>query len=492
MTRLRHLFPLLLLSALATSTAACSGDSEPDTEPDPEPDPEPEPVFSPLNVRGQHFVDADGRTVILRGVNARVEGVFDVVFDDGRERLEPLPDMPNSDCARMAEIGLNLIRLPISWSALEPEQDQFDDTYFDGIDQVVSCAEMVGIFVLVDFHFDAYSNPIGEDGAPLWAIIPEPEELLEGPLTEEELARRRTSGPVIAAYESFFSETDEFGLQAQFIDAIAHVATRYKDSDTVIGIEIFNEPFADPNFVQPFNKAAAARIREVAPAKLAVFNPTVVHLLNGQEDPRDPPFGVSGSVYAPHVYEYLFDGRIRFLPDLTLDDVVEANEVVRAEADLWQTPLLITEFGLGPHDRGFDNYINLQFDAQEVVKASSVFWLWKEQSQGFWGLHDIELDGSWTERPEMFELVSRTYVPRIAGTPSLLQHVDGDFTAVYTEAVDAPNQVYVPERLMVDSITCNGTAVTVAAVNGLLDVPCFEGADAEHTLVIDTSPIPAE
>ena len=44
----------------------------------------------PLRSDGVHMRDADGRVALLRGINARVEGVFDVTFSDGRTALEPI------------------------------------------------------------------------------------------------------------------------------------------------------------------------------------------------------------------------------------------------------------------------------------------------------------------------------------------------------------------------------------------------------------------
>ena len=54
-------------------------------------------VGSPLGTRCGHFVDAEGRVRFLLGVNARVEGLFDVSFDDGR-----LPSPPDRTCWRAA------------------------------------------------------------------------------------------------------------------------------------------------------------------------------------------------------------------------------------------------------------------------------------------------------------------------------------------------------------------------------------------------------
>ena len=99
-----------------------------------------------------------------------------------------------------------------------------------------------GVYTLVDLHQDAYSKEIGEDGAPLWAIIPPPETLLEGPLTEEELSDRRSSPEVIAAFNSFFDNVD--GLQDEYAEMAAYLAQRIESCPGVIGLELMNEPVA--------------------------------------------------------------------------------------------------------------------------------------------------------------------------------------------------------------------------------------------------------
>src|SRR5262245_34802623 len=77
-----------------------------------------------LAVRDGRLVDQRGREVTLRGVNARVEGIFDVTFTDGRLPLEPIPRFDAGDAEKMQGFGFDLLRLPISWSALEPARGQ--------------------------------------------------------------------------------------------------------------------------------------------------------------------------------------------------------------------------------------------------------------------------------------------------------------------------------------------------------------------------------
>ena len=74
------------------------------------------------------------------GVNARIEGIFDVTFDDGRVPLEPIPVLTAGDCTRMRQLGFNLLRLPINWSAIEPTRGNYDAAYLDAVQAAVDCA----------------------------------------------------------------------------------------------------------------------------------------------------------------------------------------------------------------------------------------------------------------------------------------------------------------------------------------------------------------
>ena len=115
------------------------------------------PRTHPLWSDGTHLRDADGRTAILRGINARVDGVFDVSFADGRNALEPIPALTAADCTRMRALGLDLLRLPINWSGVEPIDGQFDDAYLARVDAAVQCAAAAGLLVVIDLHQDGYS-----------------------------------------------------------------------------------------------------------------------------------------------------------------------------------------------------------------------------------------------------------------------------------------------------------------------------------------------
>jgi endoglycosylceramidase len=459
---------LHLVGVSVLLTVACGDETKPRTP------------FAPLDSDGQHFRDDRGRTVILRGVNARVQGVFDVSFSDGRLPLEPIPELTPADCARMAELGFNALRLPINWSGLEPVKDQISESYLLAIDAALECAENAGLVVVVDFHQDAYSKEIGEDGAPYWAI-PTPYTPLGGPL--EDLGARRDSQQVADAFDAFFAEGDPHGVQAEYIAAVGAVAARFADHDAVLGFEVMNEPITTTRLLYPFTYAVAAAIRARAPKKLVFFEPPAIRNVTDFQDPSDEPFPELGAVYAPHVYTLVFSDPENRLATITIDDLRPSVQNARREADAWATPLFIGEFGGGPTTTNVQNYLRFEIDLQDETLASSALWLWKEESQGAWGLYDKTAAG-WVERPMMVALVSRPYAPRIAGTPTLMRWDDQakTLTVSYERAVAAPNLLFVPERFSVASVTCDGQPVAPSGGPRRLEVPC--GNAGSHTVVL--------
>ena len=309
----------------------------------------PAPVTTPLASDGTNLRDSQGRIALLHGVNARIDGVFDVTFDDGRTALETIPALTTDDCARMRELGFDFLRLPINWSAFETTAGSYDDSYLGRVDAAVQCAAGAGIVVMIDLHQDAYSKEIGEDGAPLWAIQPEPTTLLEGPL--DDLGTRRTSAQVTAAFDTFFDRGDPAGIRAAFLDVLDRVAAKWATDPAVIGFEIFNEPPVGDSLVTPFSFEAAQRVRAAAPGKLVMFEPSATRNLFDFAPKSADPFPVRDAVYAPHIYTYVFDADSTQLENATADTLEPSVQGARAEATAWNTPLLIGSTASGRRNR---------------------------------------------------------------------------------------------------------------------------------------------
>lgn len=422
------------------------------------------PRTSPLWSDGTNLRDEQGRVAVLHGVNARVAGVFDVALDGGRTAVEPIPALTDADCQRMHAIGLDFLRLPINWSGYEPTQGAYSDGYLDAVDAAVQCAARAGVLVMIDLHQDAYSKEIGEDGAPRWAIQPAPTMLLQGPL--DDLGARRSSAQVTAAFATFFDQSDPAGLQAAFFAVLDRVAARWADDPAVIGFEVLNEPPVGDADVDAFDVAAAAHVRAAAPGKLVMFEPSATRNLFDFAPKPSSPFAVPDAVYAPHVYTYVFDATDTRLAMLSASDLDASVSAARDEATAWGTPLMIGEYGIGPTQVNADLWMGYSAAVHDKYLASDAFWVWREISQGGWGLYD--LDG--TERPQVLAWLSRPHASRIAGS-TIVNTYDPATRSLHLEASGVSN-IFVPDGY---TVTCNGSSVTGT---GWMDVDCIGTIDA--------------
>ncbi len=135
-----------------------------------------------IDVRGENFVDPLGRQVILRGVN--LGGDCKVPYPDGGTENptdfsdhrtvsfigRPFPlDMADVHLARIAGWGFNVLRLLVTWEAVEHAgPGQYDVDYLNYIAEVARKAGEHGLVLFVDFHQDVWSRMSGGDGAPGW------------------------------------------------------------------------------------------------------------------------------------------------------------------------------------------------------------------------------------------------------------------------------------------------------------------------------------
>ncbi len=441
---------------------------------------------APLSIRCGAFVDASGREVFLHGVNARVSGLFDVTFDDGRTALEPIPEFTAADATNMRSVGFNALRLPLNWSGLEPtETGGFSAPYLDRIAEVVALARAADLYVLLDMHQDAYSKEIGEDGAPYWAIVPAPPAKLQGPLLD--LEARRLSKPVADAFETFFGPTqDGARLRTRFANATREVAKRFANDPAVVGIEAFNEPLATEAALDVFHNEIVAAVRAVAPKMLVFFEPSAVRNLTDRASIPAKPLG-PGTVYAPHVYTLAFTGTESSIAAMTKETLRPSNENASLEAQAWGTPLVVGEFGFSPTSPRFADYVAFQSELQDEVHASSFFWLWKEDSQGAWGLYDRTFD-RWAERPSVITALTRMRLERVAGRLGKTtydraeQKLVFSFEGVEGATGDSVKNVVSTGRLSgALSVTCDGKGLA-AEGKGPIVIPC--GGAGGHEVVV--------
>jgi endoglycosylceramidase len=440
------------------------------------------PQFGPVDSDGSILRDARGRALILRGVNARVAGVFDVTFDDGRDPREIIPGFGADDVAALRAAGFTLLRLPINWSAVEPSPGQYSDAYLDRVATVVELLRNSGVLVVIDFHEDGFSKELCEDGAPLWAIRPPLTTLVGGPGPLAMQPDCHASADALMAFQAFFDDVDM--LQEKYAAMVQHVAQRFAGDAQVLGYEIMNEPIGDNDLINAFDVKVASAIRAVDKKHLVLFEPSATRNIVNFAPRPTLPFSVPGAVYSVHIYTGVFNnsGAIAdgSYPPLVANSIAGARD----EADGWKTPLVITEYGINADNPKAKEYVGHLLDDADAQLASTTMWLWKEQSQGEWGLYTHNADGSWSPRPVMFDAISRPYAQAIGGNPTALTWDGTTLTIAFNGRADVPSEHDIFWNRGAPTIRCDGATTTAKSsdsVSSRFTVACGSGHGA-HTL----------
>lgn len=409
----------------------------------------------------------------------------------------PTPPLCQSDIAQMAAFGFNSLRLPLSWSLLEPERGRFNQLYVDRVAQVVGWARSAGMYVIIDMHQNGYSRFIGPvegktaklrfyTGAPAWATITDA-------LPSREYGGQRELNPAgLEANSNFWY--DRNGIQDEYITAISVLAQRFKDDSTVAGYSAFNEPFPGwnlpPGFEDlllfPFYRRvidAITGVRDGLPCWTGFYLPSFcgyrdlgVHDLHHLffleagllREVTDFPthLGLPVSSYpnlvlSLHAYThtYTFDALIK--PGQNPDQATypwggydQSYSLGEREAKAINAALFVSEFGFAP---GYDTaVIGSQLLEMERHRVGFAFWTWKENGNGNWSMFDsakpnqTPMPSSGCLRPAKERLLARVY-PRASADPNLKYHYDPDTGAFSLQAQgragDAPTVVYIPREV---------------------------------------------
>ncbi len=460
--------------------------------------PEPHPRAGKADavfVEGSTFRDGQGRQLLFRGFNTKVNGIFDVTFADGRKPNYTFPDFDEAGAKRFEELGFDVIRLCINWSALEPQPKAYSKEFFAKVDAILALAKAHHFRVLLDMHQDGYSKEIGEDGAPLWAIVPAPEKLLEGPSDDG----RRLSAQVIAAGTSFWNDAelpDGRTLQQAFFEAVGTMVRRYVGDETIVGIEAWNEPVAfdvesDTVGLWAFHRRFADVIHQLDGDLAVFFEP------NGTRNQWDTaskpytPWGNGPGVYAPHIYTGQFsipsqNGWESEDPAKLLPSMQNASE----EAAAWGTPWFVTEFGCNEAQPRGIHWISEELNLQDRFLASSTLWAWEP---GDWSPRfDVAVKG----RPESMRVVSRSYPRAVAGDLLAIERpTPGTMNVRYratTRTKGLAHEISASADFVTDwKISCDGVDVTgsVTKAPGRATFIC-PWSEGEHTFSLFGTPVP--
>ena len=389
-----------------------SGDTQDDSGPDTGPDTGPvtRTPLPLLHAEAGHFRDETGAVVLLRGLsvagNSKVPPYLPL---DSPDQLDPLEDW-----------GLNVIRLLFTWEAYEPEEGVYDEAYLQALEDVADAAWERGLYVIVDFHQDAFSRYLAGgcgDGFPEWAIhdgasLDTPD---NGAACVLWAVNMTLDPDVHAAFGDFYADTN--GVRSRFLALWQILAARFGDHPAVVGYDLINEPWGwEDSEISPLYEDLAPLIRAEDPDAI-LFLEGHLTTNTGANPSSLPQPGFDNFAYAPHFYDTVTLGAHLFTGLTAATDLGFYN--MSNKAAEWDVPWLLGEFGMHADAVNVEAYMDLQYARLDENFASGTQWnytpSWTEETKDGWNDEDLSVVDDQGQMRSVFRV--RAYPRRIPGEP---------------------------------------------------------------------------
>ena len=409
---------------------------------------------------GKHFVDASGRTVILRGVNAT-----------GDAKMPPFRGMDGpQDFAPLREWGFNTLRLLFIWEAFEPQAGSYDLAYLDYYEQMVAWAAAEQLHVIVDFHQDAFSRyALGGcgEGFPEWAIAAElprhtPKNdarcekwgLMASLFTASKKANQRV-------WQRFHENAQN--ARTRYALMTAKVAERLANHANVIGYELINEPWGSNEQLTALHAEVEQAIRAHDPHSIMFVAPQCLYS-SGFAKSRLPKPAFGNCAFAPHYYDAGVILGKRWWG-------VKPHWLLRNlqwTAKQWQVPLLLGEYGAPANTTRGTAYMHALHDWLDQEQASGTQWCytphWQADTRDGWNREDLSIVNANRELRD--NVVLRPYPSHTAGKAlEFISKDGGSFSYRWQQkAALGATHIYLPPQLRARTWTVEADSAMQAQV----------------------------
>ncbi|WP_269936500.1 glycoside hydrolase family 5 protein [Arthrobacter sp. HY1533] len=340
-----------------------------------------------LRADGSIIADGDGNQVLLRGAN--VNQLVDFYqYDSALPVVRPLTEVDYSD---MASHGFNVVRLNISWSALEPVRGAVNAEYLGRIKQAVAWGKQHGIYTVLDMHQDGWWNgpspedvacrpgtePMwGYDGAPEWATITD-----GAPRCQ--FTGRDISPAGDRAFQHFYFDTD--GIQTALAQTWGKLAGEFKDEPMVAGFDLLNEPgfgetapVTTAHQLGAFFDRAITEIRAAGAPQMVFIEPSILWSGLGFDTGPIPGFTDDPNiVFSPHLYAE----SITMDRDLGIPPIVGMErqfQLAQRVADSYGAPLWSGEYGYWGESADVESRMARYAATEDQHMLGSAYWVWKQ------------------------------------------------------------------------------------------------------------------
>jgi endoglycosylceramidase len=366
--------PLLVLSGLLAVGAAIFAPVSPLAVTVPPPTHSPSAGLPWLSTQGTNVVDETGNLITLRGFNT------DALLDYSAWTQSPITE---SDATLMQISGFDVVRIGISWSAIEPTRGVFDQAYIDRIQTLVKMFAKHQIYSVLEMHFLDWGPQFNGVGAPRWANVPLVPDIELG----SDLAWKRHLSPAVNAAFGYFWASDDW--QADFRGAWQQVAQRFVVDPSVVGYDLFNEPHPLPSPPIWYEKHQLWPLYQKTINAVGQVDPNHIFIVEGDF------FGGMGTTIVPisgvHlIYSaHFYTGSL--IPPIYSGDPMAMQAQfaeLKKEAVQLNAPLWIGETGIDTQAPSSAAWIRTLVNLASTT-AGFAWWQWKEPKIfGDWSVLD--------------------------------------------------------------------------------------------------------
>src|SRR5699024_4480705 len=148
--------------------------------------------------------------------------------------------------AEHADMGTNFVRLLISWRAVEGEPGEYNEEYFDGLEQVVDWYASRGYAVMLDMHQDLWGafGELGEgqigNGAPARSTHTDCKAIISW----DQWELHYLAPGIVRAFDHFWGSSGEHPeLMEHYAGAWRAVAERFADHPAIVAYDLMNESY---------------------------------------------------------------------------------------------------------------------------------------------------------------------------------------------------------------------------------------------------------
>jgi hypothetical protein len=279
---------------------------------------------------GSWFNDDQGRYLLFRGVNfasrtkmapylpiapLETKKLSQLNLKEEIKSVEPELD-------RLKELGFNIVRLLISWKAIEPQPNSNLDEllpegkqYLTLIKEIIDELHARNLYVFLDFHQDIAHELYGGDGFPDWALatdrehkLPDPSDLRDKKWMIKYVTNKSVKNTLTSFWRNDLTHIDgenkleHFPVRTHLEKTIGQTAKFFRSLNNgaghpaILGIEPFNEPNPaglpkeqfEQDFLVDYYRNVDLEIRKFDPDVFIFMEPnvgwTIPSSSDGQED----------------------------------------------------------------------------------------------------------------------------------------------------------------------------------------------------------------